>query len=421
MTRPLLSNWPLFFGLTMIMMGNGLQGSLLGIRASLENFDEMATGLIMSCFYLGYIIGSRFSPRFIRDVGHIRVFAALASLAATTILLHGVFVDPWFWALVRMGTGFSYAGLYIVIESWLNDAATNRTRGRMMATYMILSYLGLVAGQLMLNLAAPEHIELFVLSSVLISVALMPISLSKRPAPTIIIPKSIGIRGLYKKSPLGVIGMVTSGMITSMIFAIAPVYGENAGYTIGQISLLMTAFMIGAILAQPPIGWLSDRFDRRKVLTAVLLTLSLICALTYVTGIMTHAGIVPYLAATIIGGFALSIYSLAAAHTNDHLQKDEITTASATLIMINGLGAMCGPLLVTTIMGNFGTQAYFMTISFVALCAFIIAVYRMRVSPAVPPEAQGTYPIMPVTITERLMSSALHEHDNASNAERNAG
>ena len=309
MNKPVLSNWPLFFGLTMIMVGNGLQGTLLGVRASLEGFDSLTTGLIMSFYYFGFLLGSRLSPKFIRDVGHIRVFAALASLASTTVLIHAVIVDPWVWAFIRLFTGFSYAGLYITIESWLNDASDNKSRGRVMATYMVLSYLGMIIGQFMMNIAAPTEMELFVITSILVSLALLPISLSTRPAPTLKVPKKIKLWQLYKQSPLGVVGMTVSGMIVSILFSMGPVYTTKIGYDVSETSFFIAILILGGILAQFPIGWLSDRFDRRLVLTGVVLSIGVLSCIAYL--VPATSIYYAYLLIFFLGGLSLTIYSLA--------------------------------------------------------------------------------------------------------------
>ena len=207
----------------MIMLGNGLQASLLGIRAAAEQFTTETTGLIMSGYFLGFLAGAVITPRIVGNVGHVRVFAALASTASTAALVHAVFVDPLVWGVMRCATGFCYAGLYIVAESWLNDRSTNETRGSMLSVYMVVVLGGIAGGQFLLNLSDPNSFVLFVLASVLVSLALVPISVSVGPAPDFSAPTPVGIRALYRTSPLGVVGCLGVGVANGAIFSMGAV------------------------------------------------------------------------------------------------------------------------------------------------------------------------------------------------------
>jgi MFS family permease len=254
MIRTLSKSWPLFFGLALIMVGNGLQGTLLGIRASIEGFDTKTIGLIMSLYYLGFLGGSYYVPKLVGKVGHIRVFTALASLASTTVLLHGLYPDPWLWALIRAFTGFAYAGLYIVVESWLNDISTNKNRGRVMSLYLLITNAGLVLGQFLLNVASPEVIDLFIMTSILVSIALLPISLSSRPAPIFEEPHPVSLKSLYKISPLGLIGCLGIGITNGTMFSMGAVYATDIGLSLPQISVFMAAYILGGVFFQITVG-----------------------------------------------------------------------------------------------------------------------------------------------------------------------
>lgn len=387
MHKTLFTSWPLFFGLAMLMIGNGLQNTLLGVRASVEGFDTTAIGLVMSLYYVGFLGGSYLIPRLIAKVGHIRVFAALASLASTTVLIHGLFLDPWVWSIVRVLTGFSFAGLFIVIESWLNNITTNKIRGQMLALYLVVLYGAMVIGQFLLLAADPKGMELFVLSSVLVSFALIPISLSSRPAPTFSEPQHVSIKGLYKSSPLGVVGVTISGMAASTLFGLGAVYGEKIDLSLSQISTFMAAFIAGGVIFQTPIGWLSDRYDRRRVLIGVAFASAVFCMLSFfVAGISYGALLVTMF---MLGGASLSIYALALAHTNDHLNSSQIIAASASMLMMNGIGSCFGPVLASLLMDHFGTQAYY---PFLATLFFSIAcfgIYRIFRRAPVPLAEQG--------------------------------
>ncbi len=392
MRTTLLSSWPLFFGLAMIMIGNGLQGTLLGVRATIEDFSTITTGVIMSLYYAGFLAGSWLVPKLIQEVGHIRVFAALASLASTTVLLHGIFPDPVIWGGVRIFTGFSYAGLYIVIESWLNQAATNKNRGQMLAIYMIVLYAGMALGQFLLNIASPEGVELFVLTSVLVSLALLPISLSSRPAPAFEAPETVSVKKLYKSSPLGLFGVAITGFSASALFSIAAVHMASIGMSIGQISTFMAVFILGGVLFQVPVGWCSDNFDRRKVLIIVSGLSSFFCLCALISE--NNNFYLLLLSALFLGGTSLSIYALALAHTNDHLQSSQIIAASATMTLVSGLASVFGPLAVTAMMGLFGQNMFFIFLTCVYATVVVFGLVRMRVRDAVPLEDQGDHVAM---------------------------
>ena len=212
--------WSLLFGIAILTMASALQSSLIGIRASIRSFNTSATGLIMSAYYLGFIIGSLLVPNWIKNVGHIRVFAAVASLASITILMQSVIVNPWFWMLMRMCTGLCYAALFIVTESWLNDIATNKTRGRLFSIYIIELWASQTLGQVLLNLASSSGYGLFILSSVLISLALVPLLLVRTPSPTISIPEKLNIMGLIKTAPLGVTGVTIAGVTSGALLGL---------------------------------------------------------------------------------------------------------------------------------------------------------------------------------------------------------
>jgi len=415
--KTLISAWPLFFGIALMMVANGLQGTLLGVRASAEGFNTTIIGLIMSLYYLGFLAGSYMVPKLVAKVGHIRVFAALASLASTTVLFHGIFTNEWIWALIRVFTGFSYAGLFIVVESWLNNMATNKTRGQLLAIYLVVSYVGMVSGQFLLNLANPEQIELFVLTSVLVSLALLPISLSTRPAPAIEEPEHISLRRLYVMSPLGLFGALTVGLANGAMFGIGAVYATETGMSYVQVSTFMAAYILGGVIFQMPIGWLSDKYDRRRVLIVV----SFLTALTAMACFFLSEtpGLNLYLAVLIFGGLSLSIYPLCLAHTNDHLTQRQIIAAGSSLILVNGMGSSIGPLLTSAAMTLTTIQAFFPILAAIFVIIFIFGVVRTQMRPPVPMDEQGDYHAMPARsspliwqIAEETSETMKHMEDD---------
>lgn len=390
MFQALLSTWTLFTGIAMIMLGNGLQGSLLGIRASLEGFSTTTTGFIMTGYFVGFLGGSLLVPRWVRNVGHIRVFAALASLASVAILAHAVFINAWLWALMRLMTGFCYAGLYIVAESWLNESASNENRGQLLSLYMIITYGGVALGQLLLNLSPPDSFELFVVTSALISLALVPMSLSLMSAPPLPAPQFISPWALYKASPLGVVGATGMGMANGAWFGMGAVYATQMGLGVKQVALFLMSYYIGAVLLQWPIGWLSDRFDRRWILTLTAFA-SAGCALATMATAEFGNPLLLYLGVALFGGAMSPLYSISIAHTNDFLDRDQMVAAAGTLMLVGGVGASFGPTLASTAMNTMGTDGFFMGLAMILGGVGCFALYRMTRRASIPLEEQGHY------------------------------
>jgi MFS family permease len=387
MNKVLIGAWPLFFGLALIMVGNGLQGTLLGVRANIEGFSTATTGLVMSLYYFGFLAGSIAAPKLVRNVGHIRVFAALASLASTTVLLHAIFPSAILWGLVRIVTGFGFAGLYIVIESWLNGMADNRNRGQVLGLYILITYGCMAIGQFLLSVADPSGPALFILTSVLVSCALVPISLSKREAPVLPSSEHVSLKKIYSISPLGVIGAFMSGISGGTVFAIGAVFAIQSGMTTLQVSSFMASIILGGMCFQYPVGWISDRIDRRLIIITCAALASLVAFLcTFFT-----VGWGLYSMVFIFWGLGVPIYALSIAYTNDYIEHDQILAASSSLILLNGAGACIGPLAVTIIMSIFGPISFFPALSAIFATTCVFAIYRSTVRETVPLEEQGSF------------------------------
>jgi len=391
------SAWALFFGLAFIMIGNGLQGAVLGVRAELEGFDGVMTGVIMTGYFVGFLIGSRVVPSIILRVGHVRVFAALASLTSITILIHPSFVDPWVWTAMRLLTGLGYAGLYIVAESWLNDRATNQTRGQLLAAYMIVMLGGAAAGSLLLGAAEPLSFQPFILISVLMSFAVIPILLSAAPAPAVDQPESMSLMRLYRASPLGVVGAFLVGTTQSLFFGMGAVYATRAGFSVGETSIFMMGAFVGGMILTWPIGRLSDIFDRRLVLTVT----TFCAALAAASGALLTDRLdwMLFVAMGFFGGFNQPLYSLCIAHTNDFLTPKQMVRASGTLVMLTGLGSLGGPLIAAQSMEAIGPWGYFWALAALQTLLGLFALYRISRRPAKPLAEQGSYVAVPTTPT----------------------
>jgi len=387
MLAAITSAWALFVGLGMLMLGNGLQNSLLGIRAGQEAFSTEATGLIMAGYYVGLLAGAFVTPKVVGNVGHVRTFAALASTASTAALVHAVFVDPWAWGAMRMVTGFCYAGLYVVAESWLNDRATNETRGTLLSVYMVVVLGGLAASQFLLTLADTNSFVLFVLASVLVSMALVPISVSVVPTPDFTAPEPLGLKSLYRTSPLGMVGAMGTGMANAALFSMSAVYAGTIGLTVPQIAVLVSANIVGGMAFQWPIGRLSDKLDRRRVLTVVTFA----AALAAVAASVAAGGepLALYAMMFLLGGMSFPMYSLCIAHTNDYLTPKQMVSASGTLMMVGGAGAIFGPIAVSLLIREMGSNGFFVCIGAVHAAIGLFALYRMARRAPLPLAEQG--------------------------------
>jgi MFS family permease len=394
MYSAVINSWPLLLGIGLLMLGNGLQSSLVGIRASLEGFGPGTTGFIMSGYYAGFLFGSYVTPKILGSVGHVRVFSALASLASSAALLYIVFVDPISWGFMRLVTGFSYAGLYIVCESWLNDVATNETRGQLLSVYMIVVMGGMAVGQILLNVADPGGFVLFVLISVMVSLALIPLALTANAAPNFMAITRLSLKRLYKISPLGVVGMAAQGTIAGAFYGMAAVYGDKIGLSVAQISTFISVVIVAGVLLQWPIGKLSDKFDRRQVIL-ITTVLSGAAAILAMLAAESHLLIYFLLGAGLFGGFSVPLYSLCIAHTNDYLEPSDMVAASSGLMMVNGVGAIFGPIIVGQLMSTVGTFIFFGLIAFGHLGIGVFALIRMYLTTSTPIEEQGDFVAMP--------------------------
>ena len=392
----LLNTWALFLGFAIISLAHGLQGTLIGVRAVLEGFSFISTGIIIAGYYFGFLGGSIAIPSFIERVGHIRVFAALASLASIAILLHSIFLDPIVWFLIRMLTGFCIVGIFIIMESWLNNKSTNATRGKLLSFYFIITFSFVGIGQLLLNLSDPEKMNLFIVVSILLSLALLPILLSVSAAPEFSSPKRIGFKELYMISPLGFIGAFITGLSHGAVFGFGAVYAVAKGFDVFNISLFMLIITIFGALFQWPIGSLSDRFDSRILLIGVTLIASVLSIFIVATSYLSL--ILFFIVVAFYSGMCLPMYSLVVAHINDFIQPDEIVGVSATVQSIVGIGAIIGPISASLFMNIIGADGFFVFLFFTHLILGLFGIYRMS-KRAKPDNLESQYVPLPGNIS----------------------
>ncbi|HAW46111.1 MAG TPA: MFS transporter [Roseovarius sp.] len=382
------SAWALLLGMMLLQVGNGMQGTLLGVRGALEGFSTTQMSVVMSAYFAGFLFGSRMAPEMIRRVGHVRVFAALGSMISAVLILYPTFADPWAWSVGRVVIGFCFSGVYVTAESWLNNSATNQTRGKALSLYMIVQMVGIVAAQGLLVLGDPSGYVLFVIPSVLVSLAFAPILLSVSPTPAFDTTKPLSLRRIMAISPLGCVGMFLLGGVFSAQFGMAPVYGAEAGLSVVQISIFVSTFFVGSLVLQYPIGWLSDRMDRRVLICGAAVLMGVGAMIGFVLG----AVFVPLLVtAFVIGGMSNPLYSLLIAYTNDFLEHDDMAAAAGGMVFINGLGAVTGPLVTGWLMGVIGPRGFFVVIAVLALSIAAYAAYRMTQRAAPAPAQTDSY------------------------------
>ena len=396
MVTVLRNTWALFFGFGLICLGHGLQGTLIGVRSVLEGFSYTSIGLIVSGYYVGYLAGSIIIPIFLKNVGHIRVFAALASLASIAILLHSIFLDSYSWFLIRIITGISLSGIFVIMESWLNEKSTNQTRGKLLSIYMIITFTFVGLGQLLLNISDPSKVDLFILVSVLLSFALLPILLTKTEQPNINDTKKFSLSQFYAVSPLGFMGALFTGLAHSAIFGYGAVYATSKGLSIVEVSIFMIIITSFGALSQWPIGYLSDKMDRRIILTGVTFAAGGLCVLILASSYISLT--LFFILTAVYSCMSLPMYSLAIAHTNDFLEQNEIVAASSAFAKLVGIGSILGPILVSSVMSVTGPNGYHIYLMIIHGLLGLFGLYRMT-KRAVPIDSESQYVPLPRNIT----------------------
>jgi len=387
--RTITATWPLLLGMGVLMLGAGLQGTLLALRATLEGFPTTVTGMVMSCYYVGYLLGTIAAPRLLRQIGHIRVFAALAAVASVAALVQALFVNPFAWGAMRLTTGLCFAGIYVVAESWLNDRASRANRGRLLAVYMLVLYVGLGAAQFLLIVSNPSTPAPFMLVSALICLAMVPIVVSARQAPEPAVPRKVRYRDLYRNSPLGVVAVAVSGLISAIIFSMGPVYARLSGMGTTGVATFMALSILAAVLTQYPIGRLSDRIDRRTVIAGVCTLATVLAGSIAVFSAMPRALFLTLSA--LFSGFVLTLYSLAISHVNDKLEPAQTVAASSALLRLNGAAAAIGPVLAGSLMAAFGPPAYFATLATLTGALTVYDLWRKSRRRPVPSARKGPF------------------------------
>ncbi|MEQ9488656.1 MAG: MFS transporter [Alphaproteobacteria bacterium] len=395
MLHALRINWQLFIGIFLLMMGNGLLATLLTVRATELGFSQTVIGAVQACYPIGALVSAFLAPKLVERIGHVRTFGVLASTASVAAVVHLLTADPYSWGLMRLLGGFCFSGLYVVCESWLNARAENTSRGKLLSIYFVAQIVGSSAGQLLVGIPDPSGLMLFGVVSILISIALVPMLISVQPAPEFEAPDRLSIRELFRISPMAVTGSALNGMGQSLLYISTPVYALAIGYTGAEAGLLLTTATMAGALSQFPLGWLSDRMDRRYV---VALSGAVSCI-----GCLAIAGgfVAGYLHATValIAAFTFPVYSICVAHANDKLKPSQIVPASGALVLSIYIGILTGAFSGPAIIDAMGPQALYGLLAAVQGTTFLIALFRRMRRDA--PEETGaapalTYQVSPV-------------------------
>lgn len=355
--------------------GNGLQATLLSVRAGIEQFPTPLIGILMSGYYVGFILGCRFVPRMIANAGHIRTYVALASVASSSALAHAIIVDPYVWVGLRAITGFCFAGMAMVIESWLNERATNETRGSILSVYRIADLGALTIGNALLGLASPATFVPFAIVSILVSLALVPIALTKTEAPKPVAVAKLDIRALYRVSPVGALAALATGLANAAFWSMGPIFVQQGGYGPEIIGIFMSTVIVGATLSQWPLGFLSDKIDRRYVIAACCLGTVISAAAMSLYSLESRENLL--IIGVVFGAFLIPIFGLSVAHANDLTDPSESVATNGGLLLLHGLGAVLGAFAGAGVMAVFGPSSLFAYIAIIYAAILVLVLIRI--------------------------------------------
>lgn len=388
MTQIFTGIWALLIGIVFIMLGNGMHFTLIGLRGAIEGFSASELAIVASGYFLGFLSGARLTPGMIKRVGHVRVFAALGSFMSAGLIAFPLLTDPILWTVLRVLVGFCMSGIYVTAESWLNASATNETRGKVLSAYMIAQTLGIIGAQGLLTFGEAATAGLFIGASILVSISFGPILLSVTPTPAADVTRPMPLRELFRGSPLGTVGIFLLGTIYATQSGMGAVYGTQVGMSANEISLFIAMLFGGALLLQFPIGWLSDRMDRRKVILGCSVLGAAFCLLGWING----ASVILLMgAAFLTGGVTTPLYALILAYTNDALATEDMPAASGGLVLTFGIGAILGPLAAGAAMERFGPQTFWLVLGVTFVSIALYSAYRMTQRPAAPASETDSY------------------------------
>ena len=413
MFRQLQPTIALLSAVALLGLANSLLFVLLGVRMAIDNVSSEMTGIVGSAYFVGMLLGSLYAAKVIRRVGHIRAFTVFAAVSAIAVLLKVVFPIVIVWALLRVAVGFCSAAMFIIAESWLQSQATNETRGRTYAMYALFGTMGAGCGPLLINLGDPATNDLFVIAALILMSCLLPVALTRVSHPPMAEEKPFGIRALFALSPVAVVGAFSAGMVTSATAALGPTFGEQIGLSTSYIAFFLMGMRLGSFIMQYPVGALSDRYDRRRVMISLASSAALIALVIYVSGTVNPIAVLTL--GFLFGGVNQPLYGLSVAHANDFADEESFVSVSAGLLLGYGLGASVGPTLASPLMGWLGPAGLFLYAAVVLAFTVAFIFYRSTRRAPVAMEDQGHY----ITVHPSLMGSGVRldprgaEHDTA--------
>lgn len=389
MRRSLFVVGSLMAGVFILQAGNGMFASFLALRMTIEHFPTALIGLVVTGYPIGFLGGCVSAGRLIRSVGHIRAFAAFAATLCCATLAFALYVEPFYWLALRVVTGFAASGLFMVGESWLSAKTPSRLRGKVFAMYMISNMTATSASQMMLAAADPAGLTLFMVAAGLFSACLIPVALTRASAPPLPSVEPLSLSHLYRVSPLGVVGCIAAGLINTAVGGVGPVFASRIGLDNAEIGGFMAALLFGGLLLQWPIGRLSDRYDRRHVLLAVTIAMTLLALIMALFGQVSRTGLI--VIALIYGGLAYTVYPICVTHANDHTDRRQVVSVSSGLLLSWAAGSIAGPALATLAMTGVGPGGLFFYVALVAAGLSGFIVWRMRQRAPVPTDLQGPF------------------------------
>jgi MFS family permease len=397
MIQVLASVFSLLLGAGILVVGNSLLGIVLPVRMGIEHVPEFQSGLVMSAYYLGFVIGSARIQVLIGRAGHIRAFAALAAILTAAAMVHALVFDIWVWAAMRVVAGFCLAGLYAIIESWLNVKSSNENRGQVLSIYVVTIYTASFGGQFLVNIGTVQGAELYCIVGLAVALSLVPVVLTRVAGPEIDKIKAMSLMALYRASPLGAVVTCGAGLLSGAFYALGAIYANELGLSVFEVSLFMGAPIGGGLALQYPIGRLSDRYDRRTVLLGVLAG-TLISSIVVILIAMKQGPFTGTLAAVFVfGGCLAAVYPIAVSQVYDYIDRAEMVAASGGLLLIWSIGAVAGPLIASALMGRFGPDAFFSYLTVISLALLVFTRYRMVRRVARPADEQTGFVAMQTT------------------------
>lgn len=415
MGSQILSIGAILLSTAFLLAGNGLISTLTPLRAHLDGFSAIAIGAMGSFYYAGFVLGCFAGPRLLERVGHIRTFTVSAALTTATVLLQALFADPTVWFLVRVAFGFCAACVIMALESWLNDRATNETRGRILASYVIVNLSFLLLGQWLLLAAPPHGFQLFSMAAIVYILCIVPVGLTRLPQPVAQAAPRFRIKRLVDKAPVGVAGVITVGLANGAFWTLAPVYAQSLGFSTLGIALFMSVFILGGALVQIPLGRYSDALDRRWVAAGAC---GVACLGGATLALLGRAGIsAPYWlypCTFVFGAAMLPLYSISIAHSNDRMARGEFVEASASLLLINGIASVAGPMLAAVVTAHFGQPSLFFYTAAVHFAMTVFAIWRITQSRAVPKERREHYVAIPQLVSPKSLELDPRSGETAS-------